>query len=264
MNNPSVVCALFGKSLLITIPILLLAAAVASAQSSSPPKPSPTPRRALPKPVGGSRGFEQFAGREASSRLIAGSATREPLSAARTAYESGENEYAAARYARAVEQFARATALAPDWISAHNALALSFVETGQLKNAIAEFKQVLKLNASEDLKILSHYNIGNALLDLKQYEDAVSAYQESIKLNSQLSKPHNNLGLSYAALGRLDEAAAEFAEAVRLKPTYAEAHYNLGVTYLQLGQKREADEQLKILAKLNADLAAKLEALMKK
>ncbi len=34
------------------------------------------PRRPLPKPKGGARGFEQYAGRDASSRLIAAGATR--------------------------------------------------------------------------------------------------------------------------------------------------------------------------------------------
>ena len=42
------------------------------------PSAKPTPRRPLPKPPAGSRGFEQ-AGRDSSSRLIAAGATRGPL-----------------------------------------------------------------------------------------------------------------------------------------------------------------------------------------
>ena len=45
---------------------------------SQKPSPAPTPRRPLPKPTTGSRGFEQ-AGKDASSRLIAAGATRGPL-----------------------------------------------------------------------------------------------------------------------------------------------------------------------------------------
>ena len=51
---------------------------------------------------------------------------------------------------------------------------------------------------------------------------------------------------------------------MRLRPDYAEAHYNLGVAYLQLGRKREAEEQQQILLKLNSELAAKLDTLIKK
>jgi hypothetical protein len=46
------------------------------AQSATP---SPTPRRALPKPQSGARGFEKYAGQDASSRLIAAGTTRLPV-----------------------------------------------------------------------------------------------------------------------------------------------------------------------------------------
>ena len=112
--------------------------------------------------------------------------------------------------------------------------------------------------------------MGNTYADLGQYQDAVESYQQAIKLNANssnpqpLSKPHNNLGLAYAALEQLTEAAAEFHQAVQLRPDYAEAHYNLGVAYAQSGRKPEAEEQRKILSKLNPELAAKLDALIKK
>src|SRR6266850_2098018 len=40
---------------------------------------SPTPRRALPKPQSGPRGFEKYSGKDSSSRLIAAGATRETV-----------------------------------------------------------------------------------------------------------------------------------------------------------------------------------------
>jgi hypothetical protein len=52
---------------------------VATAQAQNP---SPTPReqrRPLPKPPSGARGFEKYAGRDTSSRLIAAGATRETV-----------------------------------------------------------------------------------------------------------------------------------------------------------------------------------------
>jgi len=105
--------------------------------------------------------------------------------------------------------------------------------------------------------------MGNAYADLRQYPEAIESYKAAIKIDPELSKPHNNLGLAYAALKQLEPAVAEFSEAVRLKPSYAEAHFNLGVAYLQLGKRSEADEQQKILSTLNADLAARLAGLLK-
>jgi len=51
---------------------------------------------------------------------------------------------------------------------------------------------------------------------------------------------------------------------VQLLPEYAEAHYNLGVAYLQLDKKDKAREQQQILENLNPELAAKLEASIKR
>ncbi|MCP9495301.1 MAG: DUF928 domain-containing protein [Pyrinomonadaceae bacterium MAG19_C2-C3] len=47
-----------------------------SANSLTTAAQAQQPRRPLPKPKGGARGFEQYAGRDASSRLIAAGATR--------------------------------------------------------------------------------------------------------------------------------------------------------------------------------------------
>ena len=53
-----------------------VAGSVASTCAQTP-SPSPTPaRRPLPKPPSGTRGFEKYAGQDASSRLIAAGATR--------------------------------------------------------------------------------------------------------------------------------------------------------------------------------------------
>jgi len=110
----------------------------------------------------------------------------------------------------------------------------------------------------------------NAYANLGQYKEAIEAYQKAIQINAKsdepqkLSKPHNNLGLAYAASGQLSDAIVEFNQAVQLRPDYAEAHFNLGVAYLQLGRKHEAEEQQRILVRLKSELAARLNALIKK
>ena len=239
------------------------------AQRTTQPKPSPTPRRQLTKPVAGARGFEQFAKRDASARLIAAAGTRMVVDPG-DFYSKGEANYKAGTYEAAVKDLREAVKLSPDWEDPHYVLALALTELGRLKEAIEEFKQVVNLAIKDEPKILALYNMGNAYVDLGQYQEAIESYQHAIKLNANslqpqpLSKPHNNLGLAYAASDRLEDAVAEFNQAVQLKPDYAEAHYNLGVAYLQLGKKNEARAQQQTLMKLNSDLAAKLDALVKK
>jgi len=172
-------------------------------------------------------------------------------------YRAGKYEAAAQELRQAVEQEPKAD-------DPHYVLALVLTETGQLKEAIEEFKKVIALTLDVDLKIFSYYNIGNAYADLAQYDNAIESYKEAIELDATLSKPHNNLGLAYAALGRMSEAAAEFNQAVKIKPDHAEAHYNLGIAYLQLGKKKEAQDEQRVLAGLKSELAAKLNSLMHK
>lgn len=240
----------------------LAVSATVLAQTAKP-KPSPTPRRPLPKPVAGNRGFEQFAKRDASARLIAGGATRVIVDPA-DHFARGEAHYKGRQYEPAVKELREAIKQSPDWEDPHYVLALSLTELGKLKEAIAEFKQVIELAIKDEPKILSYYNLGNAYADLGKYEEAIDAYRQAIKLNDKLSKPHNNLGLAYAALSQIEEAITEFKEAIKLRPDYAEAHYNLGVAYVQLGRKQDAAEQKKTLVKLKSDLAAKLDALIEK
>ena len=216
-------------------------------------KPEQRSRQPLPTPPGGPKGFENYAVRDASSRLIAGAGTRrvaprkvaprKVLDPATPHYDQGKADYRAGKYKEAVEEFSEAVRLKPDWVEAHYALALSLTEIEKLPEAIEEFRQVVKFNANEDLQTLSFYNLGNAHLDLGQYKEAIESYREAIKLRPDLSKPHNNLGLAYAASGQLAEAISEFKQAAQLRADYAEAHFNLGVAYLQLGNQHEAEKQ---------------------
>jgi tetratricopeptide (TPR) repeat protein len=237
---------------------------IAPAQAAAQQTPAARPRRRLPKPVGGSRGFDHSAERDASARLIAGAGTRETDDPAIIFYLQGRRDYQAVKYKIAVERFARAVKLKPDWPEAHYALALSLTATSKLKQAIAEFKQVVQLDASASLKTLAYYNLGNSYYDLRQYQQAIEAYKLAIQLDPQSSKSHYNLALTYVVVGRLSDAVAEFDQAVKLTPEHAEAHYNLGLAYLQSGQRQEAQTQQQILIRLNRRLASKLRALLNK
>jgi tetratricopeptide (TPR) repeat protein len=247
----------------LALALFLLAPSSELASHSQPkPTPSPTPRRPLPKPVRGSRGFEQYSSRDASVRLIAATATR-PIDAATAYYKRGEDHYNAKEYPQAVENFSQAVRLKPDWLEARYALAASLTEVKKLRESIEQFKKVLSLNPKAELRVVCNYNLANAYADLGEYPEAVEGYKQAIKLNPELSKPHNNLGLAYAAMGKLSEAVVEFKLAVQKKEDYDQAHFNLGVAYLQLGNRPEAEEEQRILVRLNLELAGKLDALIK-
>lgn len=205
-----------------------------------------------------------YAGRDASARLIAASSTRPIKDQAASAYNRGQKQYEAGKYEEAVRNFAEAVERDPNSQEARYALAQALTRTDKPAEAIREFQQLLDLSPTEELKIWSYYLMGNAYAELGQYKEAIEKYQQAIKVKPDLSKPHYNLGLAYAASDQIKAAADEFNQAAQLKPDYAEAHYNLGVAYLQLGRENKAREQQRLLEKLNPEMAAKLDALIKK
>jgi tetratricopeptide (TPR) repeat protein len=51
---------------------------------------------------------------------------------------------------------------------------------------------------------------------------------------------HNNLGLALVRLGKVPDAISHYEQAIRINPDYAEAHYNFGIALLQTGKAQEA------------------------
>ena len=58
--------------------------------------------------------------------------------------------------------------------------------------------------------------------------------------------------------GQYAKAITAYQEALRLRPDLATAHEYLGKAYLAKGMRREAEEQYRILQKLNPAMAAEL------
>ena len=58
-------------------------------------------------------------------------------------------------------------------------------------------------------------------------DEAISQYQEAIRLRPGNASAHNNLGNALARKGQMDEAIRQFQEALRLQPDFANARKNL-------------------------------------
>ena len=75
------------------------------------------------------------------------------------------------------------------------------------------------------------YNLGNKYASQGKLEDAVTAYQQAITLDPNLTKAHYNLGYVYYEQGKLEDAIAQLQQAITLDPNLAPAHYNLACIY---------------------------------
>ncbi len=108
-------------------------------------------------------------------------------------------------------------------------------------DAIAEYKKAVALDSG---LVLALNNLGNALFDKHQMDEAMAEYYKAIALNPDDAVAHNNLGRALVADKiRLIEAIAEFRKAIQLKPEYALAHWNLAMGLLLTGQTAEAMQE---------------------
>jgi tetratricopeptide (TPR) repeat protein len=83
-------------------------------------------------------------------------------------------------------------------------------------------------------------NLGNALRQLGQLQEAFACTRRALALAPGLSMAHNNLGLLYAATGERAQALGCYREALRLSPGYVDALNNLGTALKAQGERREA------------------------
>jgi TonB family protein len=85
-------------------------------------------------------------------------------------------------------------------------------------------------------------NRGDAHFDAGRYEDAVTAYQEAIKLFPRFVDALVNLGDALRELKRYDEAVNAYKQVVKLSPKNGDAYIGLSDAYEALGRRAEADE----------------------
>ena len=86
------------------------------------------------------------------------------------------------------------------------------------------------------------YNLGGALYKEKNYEEAISAYQNAAKMAQTpigASQSFHNLGNTYMQSKQYDQAIESYKNALRLNPADEETRYNLAVAK----QKKKEQER---------------------
>lgn len=100
------------------------------------------------------------------------------------------------------------------------------------------------------------FALGGAHGNLKQSEQAVTAYREAARLKPDDARAWHNLGVMYERAKEHDKAVTALQEALRLRPGHAATWYALGSAYHAQGQRdkvRDAYEQLKRLDATRAE-----------
>jgi tetratricopeptide (TPR) repeat protein/formylglycine-generating enzyme required for sulfatase activity len=74
-------------------------------------------------------------------------------------------------------------------------------------------------------------NRGLSYFNKKEYDKAISDYNEAIRLQPNHAAAYNNRGNAYQAMKDYDKAISDYNEAIRLEPNYAVAYFKRGNAY---------------------------------
>ena len=140
------------------------------------------------------------------------------------------------RLADARREVDRALALAPDSGPAHNVLGIILARGGEHAAALAQFDLAERLQPSQPAALT---NEGNALRLLGRIDDAIAAYQRSLRTKPTFDAC-TSLGKTFIDAGRLPEAIAQFEAALRLGPDRPDAQANLALGLARAGRSAEA------------------------
>ena len=128
-----------------------------------------------------------------------------------------------------------------------------YFELGNYDEAIAAYTQAIRLKP-DDAK--AYYNRGNAKGDLGDYFAAIADYDTAIRLKPDNAAAYVNRGNAKGDLGDYFAAISDYDAAIRLKPDYADAYYNRGNAKGDLGDYFAAITDYDTAIRLKPDNAA--------
>ncbi|MDJ0556593.1 MAG: tetratricopeptide repeat protein [Microcoleaceae cyanobacterium MO_207.B10] len=100
---------------------------------------------------------------------------------------------------------------------------------------------------------MNYYELAEKFLEQQQWNEAVNAYNQAIKLNSDFTWSYYKLGQALNQLQRWDEAITAYNQAIKLNPNFPWSYYHLGNALTQLEKWEPAIQAYRSFIKLNSD-----------
>ncbi|HYU43287.1 MAG TPA: tetratricopeptide repeat protein, partial [Vicinamibacteria bacterium] len=146
----------------------------------------------------------------------------------------------------------------PDYADAHYMLGTVLKQQGKEDDALAQFRETVRL---QPRSAEAHLSIGQMLRQRGDAAGAAAAFAEADRLrklkgDDQAATFAVSAGLEKLAAKDLAGAIASFREAVRLAPEQAQAQYQLGLALQKAGALAEARSHLAAARRLAPYLAA--------
>ena len=148
--------------------------------------------------------------------------------------------YRGKNYRKCIEAARAALAIVPK--DSPKALKLQYLigdallDLKKYEEAILEYGRILSMNPSD----IAYANRALARWELGDYRGALKDYNQAIRLERSNQIAHRGAGEMYLKLDQPKRAAIRFRSALRLKPDYSAALTGLGISLFQIGKWAQA------------------------
>jgi len=131
----------------------------------------------------------------------------------------------------------------PAYTKAHYNLGLQLINARKWSEAAQQFEWILERNPDH---ARSHFNLGRIANGRKDYAAALDHYRKAQALrHGNYPAALVNMGLILAEQRQYDKAITAYNDAIRLRPDYASAWYSMGMAQQQVGKMAESERSLK-------------------
>lgn len=111
------------------------------------------------------------------------------------------------------------------------------IQAGYWTNSLSLFQHDVEINNNN---YMAHLNLGFALQERKQYQEAMTHYDQALRIKPNFELAHMNLGVILAASGDNQKAEFHYLRAIEINPAALQARINLGNLYLRQGHIDES------------------------
>lgn len=155
-------------------------------------------------------------------------------------------------WADSITLFRHMLTVTSDNFVAHNGMGLALAEQGKLSEAIAHYRETVRLMPYYSP---GYNNLGLALMEQGKLQDAAASFRNALQIDQNNPKFHNNIGIALAKQGRTEEAVSHFQEALGIKPDHSGAHYNFANVLKAQGKTAEAMLHFRKAVSIDPDFA---------
>ncbi|MBF2046967.1 MAG: tetratricopeptide repeat protein [Elainella sp. C42_A2020_010] len=130
------------------------------------------------------------------------------------------------QWQQAIAYYEQAVQIDPDFAIACKHLANLYTQAGQRQQA-ADYRYRAVTLRPDWATARNQLKLGNLLLEVNRFEQALDCYRRSIELDSNLHQTYYNLAVALTSRERWQEAAAAYQQALTIHPDHADSYYGL-------------------------------------